>query len=220
VVERENTLASFLAAKENGVDGVEFDVRRTSDGALIVHHDPLCAGRAISETRQRDLPDYVPTLDDAMAACEGVTVNVEIKNSRNRSETIYDGTGALARQVVRHLQQIGWAERVIISCFDQATCAAVRSFDAEIRLGWAVEKIDLAGALTQAHILGFTAVHPQFRGLNAQVMAWARELDLDINTWTVNSRNGLTSVAVLGVNGIITDDPLRARAIIAEASLD
>jgi glycerophosphoryl diester phosphodiesterase len=36
----------------------------------------------------------------------------------------------------------------------------------------------------------------------------------------VNSRNGLTSVAVLGVNGIITDDPLRARAIIAEASLD
>jgi glycerophosphoryl diester phosphodiesterase len=220
VVERENTLASFLAAKENGVDGIEFDVRRTCDGALIVHHDSRCAGQAISETRQRDLPAYVPTLDDAMAACEGVTVNVEIKNSRKRSETTYDETGALARQVVRHLQQIGWADRVIISCFDQATCAAVRSFDAEIALGWAVEKFDLLVALTQAHILGFTAVHPQFRGLSEEVMAMARELDLDINTWTVNSKSGLTSVANLGVNGIITDDPRRARAIIAEASLD
>jgi glycerophosphoryl diester phosphodiesterase len=155
-----------------------------------------------------------------MAACEGITVNVEIKNSRQRSETTYDETGALARQVVRHLQQIDWADRVIISCFDQATCAAVRSFDAEIALGWAVEKVDLVGALTQAHILGFTAVHPQYKGLNEEVIALARELDLDINTWTVNSKSGLASVAGLGVKSIITDNPLRARAIIAEASLD
>jgi glycerophosphoryl diester phosphodiesterase len=83
-----------------------------------------------------------------------------------------------------------------------------------------VEKADLLGALTQAHILGFTAVHPQFRGLNAEVMALALELDLDINTWTVNSKSGLTSVTNLGVNGIITNNPLRARAIITEASLD
>jgi glycerophosphoryl diester phosphodiesterase len=36
----ENTLASFLAAVELGLDWVEVDVRRTSDDVLVVTHDP------------------------------------------------------------------------------------------------------------------------------------------------------------------------------------
>ena len=36
---RENTVAAFIAARHLGADGVEFDVRRTSDGELVVHHD-------------------------------------------------------------------------------------------------------------------------------------------------------------------------------------
>ncbi len=35
----ENTLESFEKAIELGVDMVEFDVRRTHDGVLIVYHD-------------------------------------------------------------------------------------------------------------------------------------------------------------------------------------
>ena len=90
VEERENTVAAFLAAGRLGVDGVEFDVRRTVDGALVVHHGSACGSLDISETRQRELPDYLPTLDAALAACEGMKVNVEIKNSRDRSESTYE----------------------------------------------------------------------------------------------------------------------------------
>lgn len=39
----ENTLESFLAAAELGIDWVEVDVRRTSDDRLVVAHDPANA---------------------------------------------------------------------------------------------------------------------------------------------------------------------------------
>src|SRR5271155_5597270 len=88
--ERENTVGAFTAAVALGVDGVELDVRRTGDGVLVVHHDPTIGRLGIAEALQRDLPTYVPTLDEAMKACEGVLVNVEIKNERGRHEPAYD----------------------------------------------------------------------------------------------------------------------------------
>jgi len=218
--ERENTVSAFVAAQHEGADGVELDVRLTVDGALVVHHDPVCDGFTISRTRQRDLPSYVPTLEDALGACEGLQVNVEIKNSQGRGETTYDETGNLARDVVRHIQEIQWADRVIVSCFDQATCAAARSFDADIAVGWLLWKVDALSALTQSQVLGFTAVHPHYKTVDEAMMLLARELHLNVNTWTVNSRHSLKAVAVLGVDCIITDEPARARAIVEGKSPD
>lgn len=213
--QRENTVAAFLAAKAQGVDGVELDVRRTVDGALVIHHDPRSEGLAISQARRRELPEYVPTLDEAMESCEGMLVNVEIKNSQDRSETFYDETGEFARQVVRHLQQINWDGRVIISSFDQATCVNARSFDADIGVGWLLWKIDLASAITQAHILGFTAVHPNFRDLDVEAVTMAHEMDLQVNTWTVNRQNALRAMIEIGVDAIITDAPERAMTLVS-----
>ncbi len=213
VHERENTVAAFLAARQLGVDGVEFDVRRTVDGALVVHHDPACGSLVISETRQRELPDHLPTLDAALAACEGMNVNVEIKNSRDRSESTYDDSGHFARQVVQVLHETGWSERVIISCFDQATCAKVRSIDSAVPVGWLLGKSGSSDALTQAHILDFTAVHPRFKLLDAAWMIKAHALGLDVNTWTVNRSRDITAMLDLHVNCIITDNPARAMAL-------
>jgi glycerophosphoryl diester phosphodiesterase len=68
--------------------------------------------------------------------------------------------------------------------------------------------------MTQAHVLGFTAVHPRYRLLNADAMAMARALDLEVNTWTVNGRSALGAMVDLGVNAIITDEPARAKDIV------
>ena len=45
--ERENTLRAFERACALGADGVELDVRRTSDDVLVVHHDPRVDGGCV-----------------------------------------------------------------------------------------------------------------------------------------------------------------------------
>src|SRR4029453_15138043 len=53
----ENSLAAFRVAREVGADGVELDVRRTSDGALAVHHDATLAdGRMLLDVPVGELP--------------------------------------------------------------------------------------------------------------------------------------------------------------------
>src|SRR3954447_427035 len=79
---KKNPIAAFVAAARLGADGVELDVRRTADGALVVRHDPAIDGvGTIAELAVHDLPAEVPLLDAALDACFGLLVNIEIKNS-------------------------------------------------------------------------------------------------------------------------------------------
>ena len=78
----ENTLDAFAEARRLGADGVELDVRLTADGALAVHHDAEIPGLgAIAALGVADLPAHVPLLPDVLAVCDGMVVNVEIKNA-------------------------------------------------------------------------------------------------------------------------------------------
>src|SRR5687767_2173304 len=78
---RENTVTAFAGARDMGADMVELDVRRTADGTLAVHHDAVLGdGRALVGLRRDELPDHVPTLEEALDACAPLAMNIEIKN--------------------------------------------------------------------------------------------------------------------------------------------
>ena len=47
----DNTLEAFRAAREIGVDGVEFDVQETADGAFVVFHDDCIDGNGIGNLK-------------------------------------------------------------------------------------------------------------------------------------------------------------------------
>jgi glycerophosphoryl diester phosphodiesterase len=217
VTERENTLAAFSAAVALGVDGVELDVRRTKDGVLVVHHDASVESIAIAHSERSALPDYVPTLAGALDYLEGVTVNAEIKNGRGETER-YDDSGDLARQVLTAIDDAGWSQRVIISSFDLGTCAHVRSMNREISVAWLLWDVTVGDALVQAHLLGLNAVNPHFSTVDADVVARARDLHLDVNVWTVNAEEDLERMAALDVARVITDDPALARAVLRRES--
>jgi glycerophosphoryl diester phosphodiesterase len=207
---RENTLGAFRAAIGLGVDGVELDVRQTADGALVIHHDPAIEGRVIAQSNAAELPDYVPRLDEAMTVLRGLRVNVEIKNSRGADEPSYDESGLIVRRTLEYLREASWMDSVIISCFDRATCEAVRSFDAEVALGWLIYEGSLVESLKAARDLGFNAVNPHFSMVTQENQTLAHDLDLAINVWTVNHANDLVAMAGLDVASVITDDPALA----------
>ena len=213
--ERENTLASFKAAVALGVDGVELDVRRTRDGVLVVHHDPAVGPLEIAQHMHSALPEYVPTLDEALESLVGVRVNVEIKNGRGASER-HDETGEFARQVLGTIEAAGWSDRAAISCFDLKTCAFVRSMDHGVSVAWLLWDVAVGEALIQAHVLGFNAFNPHFTTVDEVVVKRARELQLDVNVWTVNAREDLERMADLGVACVITDDPELALEVVAQ----
>src|SRR5688500_8524203 len=97
-VEPENSIAAFRRAAAMGADGVELDVRR----GLLVHHDAEPTPGA-------------PALADALDACEGMTVNIEIKNLQGEPD--FDPGETLAAQVVDLLRERGGRDDVIVSSF-------------------------------------------------------------------------------------------------------
>jgi glycerophosphoryl diester phosphodiesterase len=208
---RENTLEAFRAAVALGVDGVELDVRRCAEGDLVVNHDAAIAGRPLHLTPAAELPPYVATLAEALDACAGVTVNVEIKNIEHRSEPTYDATGDFARQVVDLLVSRGLARRAQLSCFDLATCVAARARDPGLYVAWLRDRRhDARTALARVDSSGLSALNAHLATVDASVMADARERGLAVNVWTVNRRRDLAAMLDLGVDGVITDEPAAA----------
>src|SRR5436305_5677398 len=72
----ENTIEAFRLARELGADGVELDVRRTSDGVLVLSHDPVIEGFGLVvehpfEHLRAERP-LVPTLEEAFDALGGM----------------------------------------------------------------------------------------------------------------------------------------------------
>ena len=206
----ENTVAAFVEAKAAGADGVELDVRRTSDGALIVHHDATIDGiGAIHQLLLRDIPPGVATLHDAMTACSGLDVNLEIKNDPD--EAGYDASGALAAQVVSAVNDAAWASKVIFSSFDLATCEAVRGIDSDVAVGWLLDwRREAAPSVAIVAERGLNAIHPFFQRTDAALVDAAHSCGLAVNVWTVNFADELTRLFNLDVDTVITDDPVLA----------
>ena len=212
-IEPENTVAAFLEARAAGVDGVELDVRRTSDGALVIHHDAEVAGVGlISAVQCQKLPHGLATLAEAMTACSGLRVNVEIKNDPR--EAGFDPSGALAAQIVTELGEMDWLDSVIISSFDLATCQAVRRSDPQVLVGWLLDwRHEAELAISVAMDSGLNAVHPFFQRVSQQLVADAHRGGMAVNVWTVNAVEDMGQMFDWDVDSLITDLPAEAIAV-------
>jgi glycerophosphoryl diester phosphodiesterase len=201
----ENTLDAFVEARRLGADGVELDVRLTADGALAVHHDAEIPGLGvIGELAVADLPPYVPLLADVLAVCDGITVNVEIKNAPQ--DPGWDAGEAVAALTAAAIEEAGWTDRVIVSSFQVATLRAVQVADGRLALGalWGFGS-DPGPGLTEAAEAGFRAVHPFVTSVEPELVDRAHALGLAVNVWTVNAPHDLRAMVAWGVDTVITD---------------
>ena len=216
----ENTLDAFTRALALGADGVELDVRRTVDGVLVVHHDPAPpGGDLIAATAASDLraahPE-IPTLTEALDACAGVLVNVEIKNGPG--EAGFDPDEQAADAVVALLDARSGRDRVIVSSFQLATIDRVRACNSTVPTGL------LTVTRADARILDLLverkhhALHPGRQGMTRRraerIVADAHGRGLQVNVWTVNAAATITRLADVGVDGLITDVPDVARKVL------
>ena len=207
----ENTVEAFRAAARAGADMIELDVRRTADGALVVHHDAALADNGvIVELRAADLPRWLPSLADALNACAGMTVNVEIKNSPRDPD--FDATNDIAVRVADEIDRVGWRDRVIVSSFNLGAIDAIVD---RVDTGWlTLPGTEMDDAIAVAADHGHNAIHPYDTSVTAEVVSAAHAAGLAINVWTVDDAARLRDLASWGVDGIVTNDVALARRLL------
>ena len=202
----ENTLAAFRSAVEMGADGVELDVRATADGALAVVHDAVLAdGRKVADVTAAELPPHVCLLPEALDACDGLMVNVEIKT---------DGPGggaALVDPVVAAARS--WGGAVLVSSFDPGTVDQVREAAPELPTAQLTFLLDRPVAEVVAWVAerGHVAWHPFHATLDEQAVVAAHHAGLAVNAWTIDDAERIATLAAWAVDGIVTNDVPAAR---------
>lgn len=211
----ENTVEAFRLARTLGADWVELDARRTRDGAVIVHHDAVLAdGRTIVELDRQELPDHVCDLAVALDACEGMHVNIEIKNWPDDPD--FDPSERVAEQVVDLVRERGLRDRVLVSCFHRPTIDRIRVLDPELATAflfvlhegtWEELAADVAAG-------GHRALHPWEGFVDEAMVAAARAHGLELNVWTVDDPERMAQLVALGVDGLCTNVPDVARRIL------
>lgn len=231
----ENTIEAFRAAVEQGAHGIELDVRLSKDEVLVVHHDAhLADGTLLRNLTVEELPDWVPTLGEALDAVgPDQWVNIEIKNAPDEPDYDDDHRISIAvaglvastilteppeptadpKTVARSL-----ADRVMISSFNVDSVHRIRTMDPNLPLALLVwGQADPASLIGRAEAHGFEAIHPHDLLVDRSFVERARAAGLQVNVWTVDDPDRIVELAGFGVDGIITNVPDVAVAALAAA---
>ncbi len=205
---RENTLGAFTRAIELGAEGIELDVRRTADDVLVIHHDAFIDdGRMVREIESADIPEWMPTLVEALETCKDTWLNIEIKNMPTDPD--YDAHYGVSLSVAALVQAFDAADRVLVSSFDFRSVQRIRDHDPGIPIGWLVWEANPIQMVERAR--GFVdAIHPHDMLVDRRVIDMAREAGLIVNTWTVNDPKRVEDLYNMGIDGVVTDEVIMA----------
>jgi glycerophosphoryl diester phosphodiesterase len=223
----ENSPGSILAAARSGLRWVEFDVRRTSDDALVVGHHPTLGDGPdapfladLTLTQAQDL-GAVP-LEDVLAALpDGLGINLDLKTAMEDALRPRDATTAAL------LAPVAAAERarrpVLVSSFDPAALLVVEEMapgTPRSLLTWV--GFPLRKAIPAARHLGLqvVAAHawsfapnqvdraPVFRAASYAVDL-AHEAGLEVVAWCPPVPEARDLIAA-GVDAVVVDDVPRS----------
>lgn len=214
----ENTVEAFEEAVRLGADWVELDVRRTSDAKLAIHHDPtLPDGRLIAECAANELPSSVPNLAEALAACAGIKVNIEIKNDPEEAD--FDHHRTLIEPVIAVALAALEPADLLISSFDYPTVDKVRELEASLDtalLFWT--KADLADVVAKAVAGNHRSINAFDPLVSAELVDQAHREGLEVNVWTVDDPARMAELIAFGVDGIVTNDPQAGRLAVDDTA--
>jgi glycerophosphoryl diester phosphodiesterase len=177
-----------------------------------VHHDAIYPdGRPVSAVAAADRPQPVPTLAEALAACTGMGVNVELKCGSETGELAEPDT-TIADVLVAELEHRATAAittpPILVSSFTGAALARVRELDPRIDtalLTYTLE--DPAATVAGAVAAGHRALHPFDATVDEDLVARAHHVGLEVNVWTVDDPARMVELASFGADGICTNVP-------------
>ncbi len=209
-----NTLPAFELAYEQGAQGIELDVHRTTDGELVVIHDftvdattnssGSVSDFTLGELKQLDAGAWfdecfagtrIPTLTEVIESVgRKLFINIEIKSRSIETDGIEE---AVAKCIALHNVQ----DRVIVSSFNPLTLARFQNAMPNVPIGYLNMPSDINLEVA------YDASHPIHLMVDEAYMEAVRREGYRVNTWTVNDPQRAAELGNLGVDAIITDKP-------------
>ncbi|WP_328869473.1 glycerophosphodiester phosphodiesterase family protein [Streptomyces sp. NBC_00287] len=204
-VEPENTLRSFVAAQQAGLDVIELDLHLSKDGHLVVMHDtdvdrttdgsgPI-AEKTLAELRALDAGkgERVPVFEEVLDAV-AAPLQAEIKDV------------AAARALAEVMGRRDLVSRVEVSSFHDEAVAEIARLVPGVRTALIGSRYG-TDIVERAVEVGAGTVCLNIRRLTLEVVEAAREANLKIIGWVVNTQDHLRLVRALGLDGATTDYP-------------
>jgi glycerophosphoryl diester phosphodiesterase len=221
----ENSWRAFEYAAGLGYAYLETDTRSTADGKLIAFHDAeldratdrtgtvsKLSWREVSAARIGGTEE-IPLLEDLIGGFPGLRFNIDLKD---------EGTiGPLASVLKR---TAAW-DRVCLASFSGARLlAAQRSLDRPICLAVtpaAIVAMRYLGTRGTALARRLARSGARCAQVPRQIatrgfIQLAHEVGLDVHVWTLNTREEIERALDVGADGVMTDDIVLLRDILAE----
>jgi glycerophosphoryl diester phosphodiesterase len=229
----ENTLRSFRAAVQAGVDLIEFDVLELSGGDLVVAHSEELhemshgarsgtVGALTLEDLRKVCPE-LPSLDDALSffaeEAQDVGVHVDLKSA-----------GAVAG-VAAAVERFELLERSFVSSFHVRALRRLAAIEPRLRAGVSFPRDRLRihgrpgfGPVVAGGLRGLRPVTPGLVWLllsrsaatalvlhhalvSPSAVRRAHERGAAVVAWTVDDPSDLERVDQAGVDAVVTNDP-------------
>ncbi len=204
-VEPENTLRSFVAAQQAGLDVIELDLHLSKDGALVVMHDaevdrttdgtgPI-AEKTLAELRALDAGrgERVPVFEEVLDAVR-TPLQAEIK----------DVTAARALAEVMRRRDL--VSRVEVSSFHDEAVAEIARLVPGVRTALVAGRYG-TDVVERAKAVGAPTLCLDIRRLTLEIAERAHAAGLRVIGWVVNTQDHLRLVRALQLDGATTDYP-------------
>jgi len=191
-------MEAFAAAATQGADGVETDVRISSDGLAVLVHDRVVADRSVKDMTRREIESAlgheVPTLDAALVGFPRLFWNVEIKTVDALEPML---------ETLAHCQ----VSQLLVTSFHHPLVAAVAArLDIDCGLLVADRPLSVAALIDSAESLPrLRSLVWDFEILDRELVEEARRGGWRNFAYGMETSEEHDACAALGLEGIITD---------------
>ena len=217
----ENTLAGVRAALQIGADAVEIDVQASADGVPVLMHD-LTLDR--STDGRGDLASF--TLEQLTALDVGgepiptfaQTLELTRGHALLLTEIKRPGCEAALADVIRDAEALN---DVMVWSFLPPALEAMRQAEPRLSGSLLIPPQTMGNWPSMRELavrLGMQAVSVYHLNLDADIVAQARRSGLAVYAWTADTEADIQRLIDLDVDGIVTNHPARALALLGRTA--
>lgn len=218
----ENTMLAMEYAVRDLSDYVEIDVQQTKDGEIVVIHDTSLkrttgVNKNVYQVTYDEIKDLdagkwfdknlqdarIPTLSEVLEYCKGkIKLNIEIKG--------YQHSKNLEEKVVEIVESYDMVDDCCFSSFNYNSLKKIKQCNKDMKTGYIISSG--YGDFSKMKYADFFSIRAT--AVTSNMIKEIHSSKKQVHVWTVNSATQMRNLMQMGVDNIITDNPILANEVI------